>query len=150
MDFTCGIFLVDQDNKLLIGHPTNAPYNLWSIPKGIPDDGEAHVDAALREFFEETTIALKLNKDHLLILPHMVYSTGKKTLIPFLLKLVIPGDYYIPECHSMVTEDKKGMPLEHPFPEIDEFKWVNLDEADNVLHEAQARCLDRVRKIVLS
>src|SRR5688500_10505347 len=34
----------------------NKDAGVWSIPKGIPDEGEAFLDTAQREFFEETGI----------------------------------------------------------------------------------------------
>ena len=53
-----GVFLVREDGNILICHPTNHAPDFWSIPKGLVDDGEELLAAAIRETFEETNINL--------------------------------------------------------------------------------------------
>ena len=61
MKITNGAYIVDSLNKVLITHPTNHPMDLWSIPKGLFDDGETDSkQAAIRETLEETKIDLTL------------------------------------------------------------------------------------------
>jgi ADP-ribose pyrophosphatase YjhB (NUDIX family) len=49
--------LILQDNKMLLAHPTRAPwYGTYTIPKGKVEDGESYIDAALRETKEEVGI----------------------------------------------------------------------------------------------
>ena len=60
MRITCGIFFIDENDKLLIGHPTGNGDNVWSIPKGESDVGEDHKETAYREFHEETGLNLNL------------------------------------------------------------------------------------------
>ncbi|MGB0766547.1 MAG: bis(5'-nucleosyl)-tetraphosphatase [Phycisphaeraceae bacterium] len=56
-DFSCGVIpvrVVDGVREfLLVKHKAGH----WSFPKGHPDDGESHVQTALRELKEETGIA---------------------------------------------------------------------------------------------
>ena len=60
MIITCGIYLFNNNGKLLIGHPTNHKPNIWTIPKGRVDEGESdHFMVAKREIFEEANINLE-------------------------------------------------------------------------------------------
>ena len=54
--------LIIQNNKLLLAHPTSAPWkNSYSIPKGGIELGENHIETALRETREEVGINIPLN-----------------------------------------------------------------------------------------
>ena len=56
---TCGIYLFDANNLLLIQHPTGFRPTVWGVPKGRPDAGEENLfEVAKRELFEETGIVL--------------------------------------------------------------------------------------------
>jgi predicted NUDIX family NTP pyrophosphohydrolase len=63
MQLSCGLLMYVHGRPLrvLLGHP-GGPYwqnkdaGAWSIPKGAPEPGEAPLDAARREFEEETGI----------------------------------------------------------------------------------------------
>lgn len=57
MKITCGIFLFDVEENILICRVTYSK-NLWSIPKGLVDENETFIDTALRELKEETSIIL--------------------------------------------------------------------------------------------
>ena len=56
-----GIFIMRNDGKLLICHPTHHPEDIWSIPKGKVEEGETKLEAALRETEEETNLWLGSN-----------------------------------------------------------------------------------------
>ncbi len=51
---SCGTLVVNQDGELLLCHVTNTPK--WDIPKGMRDDGETCLQAAMRELQEEAGI----------------------------------------------------------------------------------------------
>ena len=53
-----GMFIVREDHRILIGHPTNHAPNVWSIPKGKIETGETSLEGAIRETLEETNIDL--------------------------------------------------------------------------------------------
>jgi ADP-ribose pyrophosphatase YjhB (NUDIX family) len=60
MKIAAGIILL-YNNKVLLCHPTNAPYtNSFSFPKGGMEDGEDLIEAALRECKEE--VGININK----------------------------------------------------------------------------------------
>lgn len=51
--------LIIQDNKILLAHPTKAPwYGTYTIPKGKVEEGESYLQAAMRETKEEIGIVL--------------------------------------------------------------------------------------------
>lgn len=137
---TCGIILFNPDNKILIGHPTNQPQNTWSIPKGLPDGNEPNLNAALREFKEETGINL------LEILPwegpieiigKFIYPNKKKILMAYKLKIMNDIDINEFHCDSMVPAHVYGKEV----PEIDEFRWVTISEAMELIHPSQKEAL---------
>ena len=33
------------------------------------------------------------------------------------------------------------------FPEMDDYKWVTIDEARGLIHETQVACLDKVKQL---
>jgi len=58
MKVSAGIVII-KDNKILLGHPTNAKwYGTYSIPKGGLEGDEDNFDAALRETSEEVGITI--------------------------------------------------------------------------------------------
>lgn len=141
-DKTCGVFILDADDQLLICHATNFKYgaNCWSIPKGWPDENEDYRSAAIRELMEET--GLEIDPASILELPPVLYKTGKKTLYPFVGKLVKKGSELSLICTSYVEKP------DCTFPEIDRFEWVSLDIAGLALHESQGRCIELVESII--
>jgi ADP-ribose pyrophosphatase YjhB (NUDIX family) len=53
---SAGLVII-QNNKILLGHPTNAPWlHTYSFPKGGIEKDETHLDAAIRETKEEIGI----------------------------------------------------------------------------------------------
>jgi ADP-ribose pyrophosphatase YjhB (NUDIX family) len=142
-----GVFIVRKDGKLLIAHPTNHPADFWSIPKGRVDDGETFLEGAIRECKEECNVDLEDTKDfNILPIQSVNYKTKKKILYPFLFlqkkESKLDCDKLELKCNSMV-EDKK-----EDFPEMDDFKWVTLDEAKDLLHETQVACLDKIKALI--
>lgn len=144
MVHAAGLFLVRKDNKILVGHPTNHRQSFWSIPKGRLDENETPLEAAIRETLEESNVDVSSWK---LIhnLPAIKYKRMKKTLHPFVLfESQNPIDFNTFElkCNSFVPESQGG------FPEMDDFKWVTIDEARECLHESQRTCLDKIQEII--
>jgi ADP-ribose pyrophosphatase YjhB (NUDIX family) len=58
MKISAGIIIKWKDSILLC-HPTNAPWkDSYSFPKGLVEDDEDLIDAAIRECFEETGLSV--------------------------------------------------------------------------------------------
>lgn len=144
MIHAAGLFLIRKDNKFLVGHPTNHKPNFWSIPKGRLDENEKPLEAAVRETFEETNADVS-NWQVIYTLSPVEYKRMKKTLHPFVLFEVensIDFNKFELKCNSFVPESHGG------FPEMDDFKWITLDEAHELLHESQIACLNPIEELI--
>jgi len=145
-----GIFIVRRDKKLLVCHPTNHAVDFWSIPKGKSEEGETMIQAALRETFEETNLDLTTTDAILSFNVHGLepvnYGHRKKMIYPFVyvenIYTKINWDELEIKCNSNVPEDRGG------FPEMDDYKWVSIEEARPLLHETQVACLDKIKEIL--
>lgn len=139
------MFLVNKDGKLLVCHPTNHSQTFWSIPKGKVEDGEYYLDAAIRETYEETNINLTFAKN-VVKLESQTYSHRRKILYPFVVfekdNLHLNWGGFDIKCNSNVPQERGG------FPEMDDYKWVSLDEAKPMLHETQKNCIDDIKKML--
>jgi predicted NUDIX family NTP pyrophosphohydrolase len=97
----------------------------WSIPKGVPDPNEDLEAAARRETFEETGV----EPGELVSLGHSDYQKSSKRIHCF----AGPAPKTEPGCASW---------------EIDEARFVPLQEARQLLHPDQHAFLDRLEKLL--
>jgi predicted NUDIX family NTP pyrophosphohydrolase len=136
--------LVSGAPEVLLVHP-GGPFwarkdeGAWSIPKGETAEGEAPVDAARREFAEETGSTLELSS--LIELGEIRQRSGKRVSA-----WAAEGDLDPDGVHSNAFE------MEWPprsgrtqaFPEVDRAAWFDLAEARRRLIPAQAEFVDRL------
>lgn len=127
---TCGIYLYDKTSKkILICHATNASWKTWSIPKGLKDEGEEDLDAAIRELEEETGISVnELDLNSVVTLTPVKYTKQNKILQPFFIMAKKNLTAKTLKCTSMI----KGN-----IPEIDKWAWVEPEGILKKLHESQ-------------
>ena len=138
---TCGFFIISE-NKLLVVHPLGHKKTSLSIPKGIyePDIDESHLDAAIRETFEETNLEINLTTGILKDLGCEQYKTKNKTLHGFYFKsnidLTKKNDYI---CNSFFEYKGKSA------PEVDKIFWIDLDSEEiKYLHYTQQKLLNKI------
>jgi len=133
-----GLFLVNTEDKILVGHPTKHHPDFWSIPKGKIDEGETPLDAAIRETYEESNFKLFKKLHDFIEIGKFTYRHKKKDIMIFAHFEKEEGywDNIVIQCNSNVPEDRGG------FPEMDAFKWVTIDEARTILHKTQIDALD--------
>ena len=83
-------------------------YQDWSYPKGKLDPGETHEDAALREVEEETGLRCRLGDE----LPEVRYTDpmGRPKIVRYWTMRPLDGEF-------------------RPTKEVDELRWVPLEEA---------------------
>jgi predicted NUDIX family NTP pyrophosphohydrolase len=115
--------------EVLLVHPSGN-YNRkapWSIPKGLPDEGEELEAAARRETLEETGVAVC---GDLHSLGHIDYKKSRKRVHCFAGSL--PKNCQ-PSCASW---------------EIDRAEIVALEQARSLIHPDQEPFLDRLEKML--
>lgn len=110
----------------------------WSIPKGELDEGEDPLEAARREFHEETGVLL--NGDFI-SLTSVKQKSGK-----LVLAWAFEGDLDVSKIRSNVFEmewpPRSGR--KQQFPEIDKGAWLTLDEARKKIIQGQSPILDEL------
>jgi len=114
----------------------NKDVGAWMMPKGMVEPGEAPVEAALREFAEETgtqltAIPVPLAK---------VRQAGGKIVEAF----AVEGDLDPAEIRSidfaMEWPPRSGRIAR--FPEAEEARWMTLDDARSLMLPSQLPLLD--------
>lgn len=141
---SAGILLFRRSGEgveVLLIHP-GGPYwakrdaGAWMIPKGGVDEGEAPVDAAVREFGEELGRPLESRPFPLC----RVRQSGGKIVEVF----AAEGDFDPGTICSMTFEmewpPKSGR--RQNFPECDEARWMTIAEARRMMLESQLPILD--------
>ena len=127
---TCGVLVLDPDALLLLCHMTGTPY--WDIPKGLREDGESEIDAAIRETAEEC--GLELSAGDLLELGHFPYRPAKDLHLYATLRA--NRDAANLHCSSQFR-DRWGRMR----PEVDDFRWVPFDRVPMHCAPSMARVL---------
>ena len=129
---SCGV-LFKVKNKILLGHSTGNIH--WDIPKGIKQENECTITAAIRETFEETGILIE--KTTLKEVGHFNLNKNKNLHLYETDKVdIVLSELY---CDSMVN-----LPNREPFPEIDEFQLFTKEEALTKVYPALKRVLKEV------
>ena len=104
----------------------------WSIPKGEYGDGEKGLDAARREFMEET--GSEAAGDFIPLEP--VKQRGGKVVSAWAVEGSIDAQAIRSNTFSMEWPPKSGRQAE--FPEVDKAGWFSVREARLKLNSAQA------------
>ena len=102
--------LIVQDGKVLLVH--RPKYDDWSFPKGKLDEGEDWKDAALREVWEETGLRCRLGEE----LGAVRYRDRKQR--PKRVRY-----WRMTDCSGRFA----------PTAEVDDARWVDRDEAFELL-----------------
>jgi len=142
---SCGVYLFNSDNKLLLEHPTGHKPHIWTIPKGRMDEGETdYFEVAKRELLEETNVNLNnlniIKKEEFDLIR---YRETNKYLKGFFVRVDSDLSDIELGCESMVY--RNGVPS---FPEVDGYKWVTIEEAKKVLNEFQMTNLDKCSDMI--
>lgn len=131
--------------EVLLVHP-GGPFwarrdlGAWSIPKGEPEPGEELLDAARREFAEETGARAEGEPWPL----SSVLQTGGKTVHAWAIEGAF--DPATLRSNSVTMEWPRGSARTIEFPEVDRAEWFTLEEARRRILPAQAVLLDRLKK----
>lgn len=136
--------LVDNTLKVFIVHPggpfwKNKDTGAWSIPKGEFTDEENGLDAAIREFKEET--GMKISGDFVEL------STVKLKSGKIVYAWAVEGDIDAAAIKCETYIDVEWPPRSGKFisiPEVDKGEWFSADEAKQKINPSQAPLIDEL------
>jgi predicted NUDIX family NTP pyrophosphohydrolase len=114
----------------------------WSIPKGLVEEGEGLLEAAKREFREETGHEVDGEFTYL----GEVRLASGKIVHAWALEKDLDPNMIVSNKFSM--EWPKGSGILQEFPEVDRAGWFTLEEARRKMHPAQAEFLDRLVRLI--
>jgi predicted NUDIX family NTP pyrophosphohydrolase len=112
----------------------------WSIPKGEFTEGENPLEAAKREFREETGLGVDGQFEEL----HPVSQPGGKTVYAW----AVEGDLDVSAIRSnnfSIEWPPKSGKIEN-FPEVDRGAWFNFDLARRKMLKGQIALLDQLQQ----
>jgi predicted NUDIX family NTP pyrophosphohydrolase len=130
------VFLVHPGGPFWKGKEAGA----WSVPKGEFEEGEAPLEAARREFREET--GQEVEGSFIPLSP--IRQKGGKLVHTW----AVEGDINADEIRSNTFRQewpyKSGQWQE--FPEVDKAAWFEWEDAKTMINPAQAGLIDELRE----
>ena len=112
----------------------------WTIPKGLPGEGEELQSAAVREFEEETGLFVKGP----LIDLGSIKQAGGKVVHAWACAGDLPLDYTGPVSNTFKLEWPPHSGKFEDFPEVDQGDFFALDIAGEKINPAQRAFIDRL------
>ncbi len=144
MKKSAGILLykfIDKTIFFLLVHPggpfwKNKDLESWSIPKGEFTEDENPLDAAKREFYEETGFKLESESETDFIELDSVKLKSGKTIFAWALEFDIDATLVKSNEFEMEWPPKSGK--QQSFPEVDKAEWFQTEHALKKINPAQA------------
>ena len=135
--------LRDNAVEVLLAHPggpfwSGKDLGAWSIPKGQSEANEDPLQAAKREFMEETGFEV----DGQFIDLGTIRQPSRKMIHIWALRQDLDADRVQSNEFSMEWPRKSG--IIRQFPEIDRAEWFDIETARRKIHKGQAGFLDRL------
>lgn len=135
--------LRDNGIEVLLAHPGGPFWSgkdeaAWSIPKGLTEADEEPLQAAKREFGEETGFEV----DGLFIDLGIIRQPSRKMIHIWALEQDLDVDRLQSNEFSMEWPRRSGKMMQ--FPEIDRAEWFDIEMARLKIHKGQAGFLDRL------
>ncbi len=137
---------LNKEPEFFLVHP-GGPFfvkkneGFWTIPKGLLVGEEKPLDAAMREFAEETGIELRFGIEEFIPLGK-VTQKGGKLIHGFAIEFDLDEKAFKSNTFLLEWPPKSGKQQE--FPEVDKAGWFALDDAKRLMNEAQAEFLNRL------
>jgi len=127
---------IDQTLEVLLAHP-GGPYwkhmddGVWTIPKGEYEDDESPLEAAKREFLEETGLQVTGNLREL----GSIKQPSGKVIIAYAAEGNCDPSQLISNTFSLEWPPKSGVIRE--FPEVDRADWFSIAMASRKILKGQ-------------
>jgi len=143
---SCGILLYREPFEVFLVKP-GGPYNKkapFSIPKGhLEEFDKSNVDAAIREFLEETGANIIIDKDKLIDLGKVLQNKNKTVFI-YAYKYDL-GNNFIVNSNLIKVEfpHKSGKFI--IVPEIDAGRYFSYEEAKEKMLPSQIEFIERLK-----
>lgn len=136
----------DETLEVFIGHMggpiwANRKQRGWSIPKGELDHGEQPLDAAMREFREET--GMEPPDSELIDLGEFQQSSKKRILI-WAAEGDLDPDVLV--SNTFTIEWPPGSGELADYPEVDRAEWCDIPTAGDRVIEGQIQVLEALEK----
>ena len=129
------VYLAHMGGPFFYGKDAGA----WSIPKGMVESGENLLDAAKREFQEETGY---VPQGPFKELGSIKMKSGKSV---FIWACEVPVDTTINlRSNTFQMEWPKGSGKMQTFPEMDKGEWYDIETANNKIVTSQREFLSRL------
>jgi predicted NUDIX family NTP pyrophosphohydrolase len=134
----------DSKLEVLLVHP-GGPFwmkrdeGAWSIPKGLVEKGESPLDAAKREFEEETGF----KADGEFVDLGELKQPSRKVVHAWALEKNIDETEVVSNEFAIEWPKKSGIIRE--YPEIDKAGWFDVDQAKKKILKGQAGFIDRLK-----
>ena len=132
------VFLVHPGGPFWVRKDNGA----WSIPKGIITEGEDKLEAAKREFAEETSIN---SSEPYIYLGEVRQKSGKRV---YAWAFERNGDLPQIKSNTFTLEWPPGSRRMSEFPEIDQGRFFSLPEAHQKINGYQEEFLNRLGSAV--
>ena len=122
-------------------HATGSPEDSGiNVPKGRPNKDEPHLDAAIRETYEETGLDLCYpNRDFFHDVGTFRYRNKNKELHLFMFETINEFDVSQLKCTSMTSLG---------YPEVDWYRWYSFDDATELCHHTAEEYIPLIKKIL--
>ncbi|HSD62189.1 MAG TPA: NUDIX domain-containing protein [Ignavibacteriaceae bacterium] len=134
----------EKEIKVFLVHP-GGPFfvkkddGYWGIPKGLIEKDEDHLDAAKREFEEETGI----KPDGEFISLGTTTQNNNKIVYAWAFETALTGQFQI-TCNTFEMEWPPHSGKNQKFPEVDKGEFFNMEVAKKKVYSAQTIFLDRL------
>jgi len=138
---SCALVIIDKYRNILGCHGTGKPNeNGYDFPKGCAEEGENHLDAALRELMEETGIIL--SKSEPIIDAGIHYHNKRKDIHIFIYRIKQFPDVKTLNCTSYFIDRNGKETLE-----MDSFKIISKNERKELFYHGLQNKFELIDKI---
>lgn len=136
--------IIDSQLQVFLVHPggpffKNKDDGSWSIPKGEFSDDENPLDAAKREFLEET--GQSINGNFTALTP--IQQKGGKTVHAWAVEGEIDHETIVSNTFEIEWPPRSGK--RQAFPEIDKAAWFDLETAKVKINAAQIGLINELQ-----